>query len=190
MIAKMNLLTFITELSGSAPTPGGGGASAITGAMGVALAGMVASLTLKSDRYSDVRAEMADIKAQSDELQMRLIELADEDARVFAPLAAAYKIPKDSPSHIVTLENALVDASLVPLEIMRVCVDSLRLFPELREKGTKMAMSDVYAGELLCKTAIKAASFNVFINTKLMKNKAKAKELDDSTWRMVEEWCC
>jgi formiminotetrahydrofolate cyclodeaminase len=189
MIAKMKVGTFINALSNSDPTPGGGGASAVTGAMGVALAGMVASLTYKSDKYVDVHDEMAEIKAQSDKLQMRLLELADEDAIVFAPLAAAYKIPKEIPGRGITLENALVDACSVPFEVMNVCVEALRLFPILREKGTKMALSDVYGGEFLCKAAIKTASFNVFINTKLMKNKAKAKELDDATWRMVEEWC-
>jgi len=190
MISKMDLSAFIDVLSSSEPTPGGGGASAVTGAMGAALAGMVASLTLKSAKYSDVHTEMADIKSQTDKLQMRLLELADEDAAVFAPLAAAYKIPKDEPGRDETLEKALVYACSAPLDIMSACADALKLFPVLREKGTKMAVSDVDAGEILCKSAIRTASFNVFINTKLMKDRAKAEETDNLTRKMVEECCC
>lgn len=190
MIADMNLAEFINVLSSEEPTPGGGGASALTGAMGVALAGMVASLTLNSDKYKDVHAEMRDIKAQTDSLQARLLNLADVDAAGFAPLAAAYKIPKDDPMRAEILEDALIGACSPPLTIMRVCANAMELFPVLRKKGSKMAVSDVDAGEALCRAAIKAASYNVFINTKLMKDRTKAESMNTVTQRMVEEWGC
>ncbi|MCL2080847.1 MAG: cyclodeaminase/cyclohydrolase family protein [Oscillospiraceae bacterium] len=189
MIADLKLSEFIEALSSSKPVPGGGGASAVTGAVGAALAGMVSSLTLLSERHGDVHDEMEEIKARTDQLQSRLLELADEDAAVFAPLAAAYKIPKDAPGRVITLETALLSACGPPLEIMRVCAEVMELFPVLRERGAKMAISDVYAGEILCKAAIKSASFNVFINTKLMKDREKASETDRLAHGMVEQWC-
>lgn len=188
MIVNLSCTEFIDVLSSSEPAPGGGGAAAMTGSMGVALAGMVASLTLKSKKYEDVHDEMHEIKLQTEKIQKRLLELVDVDAAVFTPLAAAYKIPKDDPMRTEILENALIGACSPPLTIMRVCANAMEIFPVLREKGTKMALSDVDAGETLCKAAIKAASLNVTINTQLMRDRAKAEEMNNLTQRMVEEW--
>ncbi|MCL1820981.1 MAG: cyclodeaminase/cyclohydrolase family protein [Oscillospiraceae bacterium] len=186
MIADTKIKDFLAALSSAEPTPGGGGASALTGSVAASLAGMVASLTLNSKKYEEFHDEIREIKTRADELRDKLIELADIDAEAFAPLAAAYRIPKDDPNRAETLETALAGACTPPLTIMRLCANTMELFPILREKGTKMAVSDVDAGEVLCRAAINAASYNVYINTKLMRDKNKADELNKIARKLVD----
>lgn len=188
MIVNKTCAEFIEVLASDAPVPGGGGAAALTGAMGAALGGMVAALTLKSKKYADVHAEMAALNERITGIRNRLLQLVDEDAEAFAPLAGAYQIPKDDPLRAGIMEKALVHACTTPSDIMKASAEMLALFNILREKGTRMAVSDADAGEDLCRAAIKAASRNIFINTELMHDRAKAAELDDWAKGEVEKW--
>ncbi|MDR0813936.1 MAG: cyclodeaminase/cyclohydrolase family protein [Oscillospiraceae bacterium] len=162
--AEKTTKQFTDELASKAAVPGGGGASALVGAVAAALGNMVGSLTLGKKKYADVEAEIAALIADTTVLQEKLIELVDRDAEDFTPLAAAYGIPKDDPTRDATLQAALIAACAVPLEIMRTCcavIDNLRVFAE---KGSKMAVSDAGAGAILAVAAIQAASLNVYIN--------------------------
>lgn len=181
---------FAEVLASAEPVPGGGGAAALTGAMGAALGEMVVNLTLKSKKYAEFHSELAELRVTISCLRTRLLKLVDDDAEAFAPLAAAYKLPKDDPNRAMVMENALGNACVTPFDIMNACAEMMPLFAVLREKGTKMAVSDVYAGETLCKAAIKTASYNIYINTELMSDREKAGELDDKSKGLVEAWNC
>ncbi len=181
-VQKERIEDFITLLSSKAPTPGGGGASALCGAVAAALGSMVASLTIGKKKYADVETEITALKAEIDGVSSRLLMLADADARAFEPLAKAYMLPSGTQEEIEhkdkIMEAALYEASVVPLEIMKEIARAAELIEVFAEKGSVMAVSDAAAGAAICEGAVKAASLNIFINTKSMKNGAAKKELN------------
>jgi len=179
--------TFLTELSGKAPTPGGGGASALLGAVGASLASMVASLTSGKKKYADYQADIERILGDTASLRDELEALIDRDAEAFAPLAAAYGIPKDAPGRDETLEAALHAAAEVPLEILQTVCRVTPILEELMEKGSKLAISDVGVAAAACRAAVQGAALNVYINTKLMKDREYAATLDAQTVALTQD---
>ena len=129
MIKEQVIEGFVEELSSKKPVPGGGGASAMAGALGTALGLMVGNLTVGKKRYAAAEAEVYERMTELTELQKEMLLLADEDARVFAPLAAAYSLPsgtEEEKAHKeAVMEENLRAASLVPLQIMEKCADLL-----------------------------------------------------------------
>ena len=170
--------TFLDELAGKAPTPGGGGASAYAGALAAALGSMVCNLTVGKKRYADVED---DIRAQLetlDDLRTRLVELVDADARAFEPLAAAYRLPKETSDELAVknaaLQEALVGACDVPLAIMRAVADVAAAVEYVAHHGSRMAVSDAGAAAVLAKGAVQAAALNIFINAASMDDPERA----------------
>ncbi len=180
---------FVEVLASSAPTPGGGGAAALVGAVGTALGNMVGSLTVGKKKYADVEAEILDLKAKCDTLQTELLDLVKKDAEGFEPLAKAYGIPKDDPNRAEILEKATVEACKVPMEIMEKCCEALDYIKIFAEKGSRLAVSDAGCGAVCCKAALQAASLNVFINTKSLKDRAVAEELNRQANVMLSKYC-
>jgi len=176
--AGMELGGFADALASSAPTPGGGGASAVAGALGAALGSMVCSLTVGKKKYEAVEADIREILGKTEKLRTRLLALADRDAEVFAPLAKAYGMPKDDPSRPEVMESALKTAVSAPLEIMGCCCEAIVLHEQLAVKGSALAVSDVGVGALFCLAALRAAALNVYVNTRLMTDRAFAGEAD------------
>ncbi len=181
--------TFVQVLASSEPTPGGGGAAALVGALGTALGNMVGSLTVGKKKYADVQDEILALKAKCDDLQTRLLDCVKKDADGFAPLAKAYGIPKDDPNREEILESATVAACAVPMEIMRLCCDALDCIAVFAAKGSRLAVSDAGCGAVCCKAALQSASLNVFINTKSLKNRATAEELNRQANLMLNKYC-
>ncbi len=169
---------FASELASKAAVPGGGGASALVGALGAALGSMVGNLTVGKARYADVEDEVRALMEQADGLRARLLELIDRDAEVFEPLSRAYGIPKDDPDRARVMEGALDLACSVPLEIMRTLGRVIELHARLGQIGSRLALSDVGVGAVLAKAALQGASLNVFINTKAMGDRSHASELE------------
>ena len=183
---------FLAELAGKAPTPGGGGASALVGAAGVALGNMVGSLTTGKKKYAAVEAVIQALNARAETLRGELEALVQADAEAFAPLAAAYGLPKDTPEQAAhksaVLEKALDAACAVPLQIMEKCAEGIALVEEYAAKGSVMAVSDAGCAAALCKAALQAASLNVFINTKLMADRDHAAALDAKADGLLNEF--
>ena len=180
---------FVEVLASSAPTPGGGGAAALVGAVGTALGNMVGSLTVGKKKYADVEAEILDLKAKCDTLQTELLDLVKKDAEGFEPLAKAYGIPKDDPNRDAILEKATVEACKVPMEIMEKCCEALDYIKIFAKKGSRLAVSDAGCGAVCCKAALQAASLNVFINTKSLKDRTVAEELNRQANVMLSKYC-
>lgn len=191
MITNKNCKEFINILSSKEPVPGGGGASALVGAIGMALGSMVGNLTLGKKKYENFQEDIKIILDKAGKLQDELIMLVEKDAEVFEPLSKAYGLPKNTEEEKVkreeTMENALKLACSVPLDIMRNALRSIELHEELSVKGTKIAISDVGVGVAFCKSALMGASLNVFINTKLMKDREYAQKLNKETEEMIME---
>lgn len=185
----MGLEKFSEALASGDPVPGGGGASALAGALGAALASMVCNLTTGKKKYVEFEDDIQRIIADANGIQRRLLSEIDGDAEAFAPLAKAYSIPKDDPARNEILEKALCVAAKAPMGIMRLASSAISLHAELSGKGSALAISDVGVGVILCKSALMGASLNVFINTKLMKDRKTAKIFDDEANALLEEYC-
>lgn len=191
-MTDLTCVQFLTELSGKAPTPGGGGASALCGALGIALGNMVGSLTVGKKKYAAVEADIIALNEQAAKLRGELEGLIQADAEAFAPLAAAYGLPKETPEQqahkAAVLEAALQDACAVPFEIMRKCAESVALVEQYAAKGSVMAVSDAGCAAAFCKAAMQAASLNVFINTRLMADRARAEKLNAEANELLAEF--
>lgn len=191
MVEQKTIEEFLEVLSSKQPVPGGGGASALAGALGNALGQMVANLTIGKKKYADAEDEIKGLLARMKELQSEFVTLADRDAQVFAPLAQCYSLPVSTEEERnykdAVMEERLLDASYVPLEMMEKAVETLYILAVLGEKGSRLAVSDVGVGVQFVRTALLGAVMNVYINTKSMKNRDKAEELNAEAERLIEE---
>lgn len=181
---------FVNELASGAPTPGGGGASAAAGVLAAALSSMVGELTIANKRYDDVRDEVLGCMGRLTVLRARLLELIDEDAEAFLPLAQAYKLPRSTPEEQriknEALQEALIGACEVPIEIMQACEDVLAECKTLSVCGSKMAISDAGASALLAEAAARAASLNVYINVSSMDDSAQSEAFRNAVESILE----
>lgn len=191
-LTKTSCEAFLAALAGKAPAPGGGGAAALVGAAGVALGNMVGSLTVGKKKYAAVEADILALNARAEALRRRLEGLVQADAEAFAPLAAAYGLPKETPEQqahkAAVLEQALDGACAVPLAIMEACGEGIALAVEYAAKGSVLAVSDAGCAALFCKAALEAAGLNVSINTKLMADRAKAEGLNARADALLAEY--
>ncbi len=187
--AQASCTEFVTVLASNAPVPGGGGASALVGAIGTALGNMVGSLTVGKKKYADVEEEIIALKAKCDQLQKDLLDQIAQDAIGFEPLSKAYGIPKDNPDRDKILEEATIVACKVPVKIMELCCESLEAIKVFAEKGSRLAVSDAGCGAVCVKAALQAASLNVFINTKTLQNRELAEEMNAKCLGMLDKYC-
>ncbi len=185
---EKNVDRFLETLASSAPTPGGGGAAALCGALGIALGNMVGSLTLGKKKYADVQEDITALNSRAEALRADFAALIDADAEAFAPLSRAYSIPKDAPGRDEIMESALLRAAEPPLEIMRKCAEALDVIADYAAKGSALAISDAGCAAALCGAALQAAALNVRINTKSMKNRAAAEEIDAETDELLQKY--
>jgi len=182
---------FTERLSTKAPVPGGGGASALAGAIGIALGTMVGSLTVGKKRYAAVEPEIKAAMEKTEALRQKLLQLVEEDARVFAPLAEAYKLPnttdEEKAEKAKVMEACLRDACDVPLSIMECCCEAIHLQRVFGEKGSVIAVSDAGVGVAICKAALQGAYLNVKINTRSMKDREYAHAIDEKADKMMAD---
>jgi len=173
---------FITKLSSKDPTPGGGGASALIGAVSAALCSMVANLTTGKKKYAEYQADIDEILSRLSNSIPTLLELIDKDAEVFEPLSAAYSAKDDE-----LLEKALVTACSVPMELLKELANLVDIIEQLAVKGSKLAVSDVGVAASACRCAMESAVMNIYINTKMMKNVDYAKQVNAEAKQMLND---
>ena len=157
--------TFISEVAAGTPTPGGGGASAYCGALGSALLSMVGNLTTGKKKYAEVESEVVAHLKQLEEVRQELLELVEKDALAFAPLADAFKLPRDTDEEKAyrhgVIQEALIDAISVPFAIMNACDRVIVLSDFLAHYGNRSAISDVATGVSFAQGALKGAALNL-----------------------------
>ena len=186
---ELSLNEFTNQLSSAAPVPGGGGASALMGAVSASLCSMVGNLTSGKKKYAEYQQDIERIIADAVRLNEDMLALIEKDAEAFEPLAKAYSIPKEEPGRDEILEKALYEAALAPLEIVKKSKEVSELISELVIKGSRLAISDVGVAASACEACAKGASMNVYINTKLMKNRDVAAKLNEETFSLVADVC-
>ncbi len=188
MYEQMSINDFAGVLASKAPVPGGGGACAAAGALGAALASMVANLTTGKKKYAQYEERIQAILDEADRIRARLLSLADEDAEAFEPLSKAYSIPKDAPDRSAVMDAALNTACKPPIDIMETCCRAIELHEELLVCGSAIAISDVGVGAALCAAALRGASYNVFINAGSISDKNVSADLNRRAQTMLDEY--
>ena len=179
---------FLDALASKAPVPGGGGASALAGAVGAALCTMVGNFTVGKKKYAAVEEDAKALMARAEDIRARLLAQVDADAAAFEPLSRAYAIPKDDPTRGEVMERCLRDAAAAPMEILRLCCQAIDLHREMLDKGSVMMLSDVGTGVVLCRGALYGAALNVKVNTKSMADRAYAEAMNNQVDELVNRY--
>jgi len=186
-----SLAGFVGSVASNAPVPGGGSVAAHAGALGAALAQMVAGLTVGRKKYAAVEAEMREIALAAAALVRRLGELRVEDAAAYAGVSAAYQLPKETPEQQAARDGAIQDALLAaartPLETARCCAEVARLAAICAERGNTNAASDAGVAALMAEAACRGASYNVRINVVAMPDRAAGAPLAAEAQRLVAQ---
>ncbi len=173
-LVNLSITDFCQELASSSPAPGGGSASAVAGALGAALAGMVANLTVGKKKYHLVEEEMKALLVDSDRLRNRYLQLVDKDTAAFNQVMAAFKMPKqtetDKSKRRTAIQEATKLATLTPFEMAELSVEVLRLCHIAALKGNKNALSDAGVGAGMAEAAFRGAVYNVRINLGSLKD--------------------
>lgn len=181
---------YLKEVASKAPIPGGGGASAVAGALSAALSSMVCNLTVGKKSYMAVEDDIKKILESMNSHIDSFLKLADKDAEVFYPLSRAYgfkpKDEKEKSEHEKNMEKLLLDAAMIPLEVMKEARGMLDDIKLLAKNGSKLAVSDAGVAVSLLRSAVSGAMMNVVINLKYMKDKKLAGELLDEASELLE----
>ena len=180
---KLSCEDFVAVLATKAPVPGGGGAAALVGSIGMALGNMVGSLTVGKKKYADVEADIIALNEKADVLEKRLLELVAKDAEVFEPLSKADGLPKDTPEQQAhkaeVMAVCLEQCCAVPMGIMEACCEAIDLCEEYAAKGSALAISDAGCGVICLKAALRSAWLNVMINLKSIRDEAFVAEIEN-----------
>lgn len=180
MIKDQPVSKFIDDLASSASTPGGGSAAGIMGAMGAALTSMVCNLTVGKKNYAEVEEEMQAALARSEDLRARLTDMIKADVDVFDKVMGAYGLPKETDAEktvrSAAIQEALKEATDVPLTCARLCREVIDVSQAVAEKGNKNVISDSGVSVLAAYAALKSAALNVYINVGGIKDEAFTKD--------------
>ena len=189
---ELKCTEFTEQLSSKAPVPGGGGTSALVGALSASLCSMVGSLTVGKKKYIPVEAEIKALMEKTEQLRLELLALVEADAEAFEPLSKAYGLPKETEEQIAEkeriMESCLKEAADVPFQIMKKVCEIIDVVDIFREKGSVLAVSDAGVAAAFAAAALKSAALNVFINTRLMKDSAAAEEINKECNDMLSKY--
>ena len=168
IFADQPIREFVQDLNSAKPMPGGGSAAAVCGAMGAALAGMSAHMTVGRKKYADVEDTMQDIIRETAALQQDMLDFAQEDAEMYSLVLQAYKLPKSTAEEAAVRKAAIEDASKTAvnasLKVTEACVKILKLALTAVVQGNRMLVTDGGASALLARACQQVAAYNVKIN--------------------------
>lgn len=184
-------VAFTEALASRNPVPGGGGAAALVGALGVACGTMVANLTIGKKKYAEHEERLKELVKEGEALQQRLLAMVDEDAEHFIPLSKAYGLPQttdaEKAQRAQVLEEALKVACQVPVEIVRYCNKAIKVQADLVDRGSRLVISDVGCGVQLLKAALKCGELNVLINMGMIQDQAYVAQVKSDIQALVSE---
>lgn len=186
----MKITEFLDVLKSDAPAPGGGSASALSGAQGCALLMMVADLTLGKEKYRDFEEICLQAKKKGQSLYEELRASVDRDTEAFNLISAAFKLPKDTDEEKAVRRAAIADGTLtateVPFNTMKLGFEALKLVESLIGKSNPNCSSDLGVGALHLKACIEGSWLNVKINLPGVKNEEKAAYFEKEGRSMYE----
>ena len=190
MITESSVDKFLDDLASGAPTPGGGSAAAIMGAMGAALISMVCNVTVGKKGLEAVEPEMKSLREQSEKLRARLAAMVAEDVAAFDGLMAAYRLPKlsetDKLRRTEAIQTSLRAATETPLDCARACSEVIDLAQRAGEAGYPGVISDAGVGVLAAYAALRSAALNVYINAPSLKDREFARQATSEVADLLE----
>ncbi len=186
-----SLKSYLDELSSASPTPGGGNVAALCGVLASSLGIMVCYLTIGKKKYQEVEKEVIRIKEKLESFKSGFEDLAKKDNEAFDKVMEAFKLPKETDEQKVTrrdaIENATLEAAIVPSNVIKTCKDILPLIEKLAEIGNKNSLSDTGVAASLISAAAEGAYLNVIINCVSMSNQLVANEFIKKSEILYEE---
>lgn len=175
MTKDNSIATFLDDLASERPTPGGGGAAAVSGAIGAALVSMVANLTIGKKNYEAVEEDLKVARAKAEALRAELTGAIEEDVVAFNSVMGAYGLPRgtdeEKAKRAEAIQAALKDATLAPLRAVKACFEVIRLSAIAADKGNLNVISDAGVAVLAANAGLRSAALNVFINAKAIKDR-------------------
>ena len=178
----LSINEFSEKLFSKEPVPGGGGASALVGALAVSLGAMAANLTLGKEKYAKYSDELNANLKKAEKLRLRLLELIEEDAVGFGEINKAYKVkPRDE----ALIEKSLVSAATPPLKMMEAIKEVIDILIVFSDKTSVLVVSDVGVGAKFAEAALKSAYLNVVVNAALMKDEKTAAEIEQKADKLL-----
>lgn len=165
---------FVEALSAKVSVPGGGGAAALGGAIGIALSTMVGNFTVGKKKYADVEGEVKELMEKGLKVQSELLDLIEKDAEAFEPLSQAYGLPagteEEKKIKAEVLERESKNAVAVPLEIMRKAYEGIKIHERMGEIGSRLLISDIGCGVVFLRGSLISGKLNVMINLNTIKD--------------------
>ncbi len=192
-LAEERCVDFLDKLASKAAVPGGGGACALVGALGIALGQMVGNLTIGKEKYAVFEADLRRLNERAQALQTTLANLIQADADAFTPLSLAYGLPagtREERAHKAkVMQEALDTACQVPLAVMHAAGLALDLLRDYARMGARTVLSDAGVGAVCCRAALEGAALNVRVNAKAMTDRIRAEELEEQAEQMLARTC-
>ncbi len=175
MTKNNTIAKFLDELASEQPTPGGGGAAAIMGAVGAALVSMVANLTIGKKNYEAFDEELKATNAAAEKVRAELTAAIDEDVVAFNAVMGAYGLPRgtdeEKAARAAAIQAALKQATDAPLRAVKACHEVIKLSAVVAEKGNVNVISDAGVAVLAANAGLRSAALNVYINAKSIKDR-------------------
>jgi formiminotetrahydrofolate cyclodeaminase len=180
MTKNSSIADFLDDLASERPTPGGGGAAAVCGAIGAALVSMVANLTIGKKNYEAVSEELKSVNAKAEALRAELTQAIEEDVVAFNAVMGAYGLERatdeQKAKRTAAIQAALKEATIAPLRAVKACFEVIRLSSDVAEKGNLNVISDAGVAALAANAGLRSAALNVFINAKAIKDRKFAEK--------------
>ena len=180
MVKDTSLELFLDDLASRKPTPSGGSAAAVMGAMGAALVSMVCNLTIGRTQYRDFEEELKSVLTKAEELRRDLIKMIEEDMQAFDAVMRAYRMPRLTKDETATraqvIQTALKTATLVPMRCCRACREVIILGRVVGDKGNRNVVSDAGVATVAAYAALRSAALNVFTNAKVITDRIFAEK--------------
>ncbi len=183
MLVDLSIKAFVDETASDSPVPGGGSVAAFAGSLSVALATMVANLTVGKQKYAEVEDDMKAIIEKGERIKGELIELIDKDATSFDGVLKAFKLPKETDeekkARTEKIQSEYKYAASVPMQTAELAMSIMDLSEEVVKKGNPNAVTDGAVSAMMARTAVLSALLNVKINIGSIKDEAFVKDMQD-----------
>jgi len=180
MLKDTSIELFLDDLASRNPTPSGGSAAAVMGAMGAALVSMVCNLTIGRTQYRDFEEELKSVLTKAEGLRRDLIKMIEEDMQAFDGVMRAYRMPRLTKDETATraqvIQTALKTATLVPMRCCRACREVIILGRVVGDKGNRNVVSDAGVATVAAYAALRSAALNVFTNAKVITDRIFAEK--------------
>ena len=187
-LTELSCEEFAERLAARESVPGGGGAAALVGALGIALCSMAGAFTAGKPRFAAVEDRVLRLMDEAEDVRFRLLELVHEDAEGFSPLSEAHALPKDDPTRADVIERATEDACMAPLAMVGECCRAVALLEEMGACCSRLLISDVACGALLVRAALETASVNVYVNTSALTDRTVANRIESTCSELIDEY--